>query len=426
MIIAILLALGIYTLNFVVAPFPFWPSYLRLWQAVLDNSSQLPLKTLSVQILLLFRYLAFSPLFTFLWYLDKILYPDYQHVKIEPVFIIGEPRSGTTLLHRTLAGDEETFFGIRHFEWRYPFISLLKIIKALGLENYIKRMNYWPDTVAGREAANMHPNTLFDYEEDGTFFEENMLHHLLVINKFPFINLITALDSISELRPKQQHHFMRVHREVIQKMGYLKGSTKIYLSKEVLSHHKLFLLREYYPQARFIVNLRESAQFLSSWLALTRTTILTNTGADINGIDRFNETLVTRMRYDCRFLQQFIRAEPYNKNISIVLFSQLVDNTRKTIIKLYADLDIIIPLSFQYHLNTLSANQQNRSRGYDYAVLHRPGFEEFDELIAKETVSVEQLQQTSSSPNLTRPLEVRITSKEDDKQAMEDIIFKNN
>lgn len=378
----IAVALLVYSINFLLAPFPHWPTFFQLWSAVLSNRSQLPLNAKIKQALLLMRYLLTSPLFTFLWYLDKAFYPSYRDIIIKPIFIIGEPRNGTTLLHRTLASDEETFFSIRHYEWRYPFIALLKLIKWSGFDHKIKSLNYWPATPAGDQAAKMHPNTLYDYEEDGTFFEENFLHHLLVINKFPYTHLIQLLDSFPELPAKQQLALMTIHREVLQKIAYLKGQNHFYLSKEVLGHNKLTYLMKMYPDAKFIVNLRNSTYFLSSWLELTKITIASNTGIDTVAIPNFNITLVNRMQQDCSTLLNFLQQQ-HGFKIVTVPFNQLSENLAHTIIKIYRQLQLVLPSSFRQYLSTIQNQQKNRQRGYDYTVEQRKGFENFDDYVLR-------------------------------------------
>ena len=43
----------------------------------------------------------------FAYLVDNLFYPDYQHQEVrEPVFIVGNFRSGTTFLHRLLTKDE--------------------------------------------------------------------------------------------------------------------------------------------------------------------------------------------------------------------------------------------------------------------------------------------------------------------------------
>ena len=63
-------------------------------------------------------------------------------MNVNPVFIIGQPRSGTTFLHRTLAADNQNFIAIKHYEWRYPFISFQKLMKYSGLWKLLYNKSY--------------------------------------------------------------------------------------------------------------------------------------------------------------------------------------------------------------------------------------------------------------------------------------------
>jgi hypothetical protein len=65
-------------------------------------------------------YLLFPLLELAIWLgllLDEVLFREYQQEPIEsPVFIVGNPRSGTTLLHRLLTKDVERFSTMRMWE----------------------------------------------------------------------------------------------------------------------------------------------------------------------------------------------------------------------------------------------------------------------------------------------------------------------
>src|SRR5687767_9602780 len=105
-----------------VSPFPYWPTYFRLWRCVLFSPGSVTAKRRQAWFLL--KAAARAPLCGLCWLIDEIFYADYRRQTITPVFIVGQPRCGTTLLHRTLARDRETFFAVRHLEWRYPFICV--------------------------------------------------------------------------------------------------------------------------------------------------------------------------------------------------------------------------------------------------------------------------------------------------------------
>jgi hypothetical protein len=66
--------------------------------------------------------------------LDVVLFPVFRQVEVkQPVFIIGNPRSGTTFLHRLLARDEKTFSTMRTWEMLVaPSITMRKVFWALS------------------------------------------------------------------------------------------------------------------------------------------------------------------------------------------------------------------------------------------------------------------------------------------------------
>lgn len=66
--------------------------------------------------------------------LDELLFPNYKQISIkQPVFIIGNPRSGTTFLHRLMCIDEEKFVFNLMYHTTFPSITLYRVIQFLKL-----------------------------------------------------------------------------------------------------------------------------------------------------------------------------------------------------------------------------------------------------------------------------------------------------
>lgn len=372
-----------YLLGYLFAPFPMRSTYFLLWLNVIFNpAKQISFKARLKQALLLLRYAILCPFFTLLWYLDWLLYPSFKHQQVRPIFIIGTPRSGTTFLHRTLANDEQTFFAIRHIEWRYPYIVLQKLIIFFRLEEKIKKINYWPNNKAGLKAAKMHPQTLYDWEEDAIFFEECFLHHFYVMLRFPYPNLLPMLENFKKLPAYKQRHMMKIYHQVIQKMMYLKGQNKIYLSKEVASHTKLDFLVDMYPQANFIINIRKSNEFLSSILELVRLSILTKADVDVLPIEQFKTDFVGIMSNEYSCLMKFLAQDLKQKRLCIT-FRQLNKNPEAIVKYIYRELNLPLSNTYEKYLNELQKNQEKREKKYEYETEFFPGFEEFDQLVSK-------------------------------------------
>ncbi|MBU6163262.1 MAG: sulfotransferase, partial [Myxococcales bacterium] len=64
--------------------------------------------------------------------LDSIVYPRIkQHPMQSPVFIVANPRSGTTYLHRLMAMDEERFTAMRLWHTMFPSVSAHRGVRAI-------------------------------------------------------------------------------------------------------------------------------------------------------------------------------------------------------------------------------------------------------------------------------------------------------
>jgi hypothetical protein len=180
--LAVVAVVAAYALLLGLSPFPHWPSYRAVFSSV-TRARSITLRQRAVLYKYLLKDLLVFPVISFFWLVDEVLYRGYRKVEVEaPVFIAGQPRSGTTFLHRTMSADEN-FISLKHLEWRYPLISLWKLIDLFHLRSRVEKVHYWPNTPAGRLARKMHDDRLGSFEEHGMFFEERLYHHYFVFRR---------------------------------------------------------------------------------------------------------------------------------------------------------------------------------------------------------------------------------------------------
>lgn len=364
------------------APLPYWRTYLRLWRCVLLKPGTLIAKRRQARFLLWSGLRA--PVWSILWHLDEWLFPQYRQHNIQPLFIIGQPRCGTTFLHRTLAQDKCHFFAIRHLEWRYPFICVQKIIIWLGLEKKLGEISYWSKSNAGNVAAKMHSNKLMDLEEDGIFFEENFLHHFFIYLRFPYQGLLSDVDEFPELSVRAQQAMLSTHRKLLQKVAYLSSAKQqFYLSKEVTSHNKIPTLLQLYPNARFIVVARESSYFMPSLMALVRMSTWSKTGEDPMTQPGWYDTLVSRMRKDSmRLVEICEHVIPANRQLRVAA-ADVIKRPSVSIATIYREIGLKMPEAMAAELKELDRKQAARDRGYQYDAFNPEGFGMYDDFVKR-------------------------------------------
>src|SRR5208282_4775004 len=218
---------------YVLSPFVLWRSFFLILKRILvtrDLGTRSKLKLL----LHLTKELLYLPLLTLLWFIDELWFHAFRTTEVKsPIFIMSQPRSGTTFLLRTLSLDSQTFFSLKHLEWRLPFIVLWKALDRLGLRERVEKINYWRNTEPGRLASKLHFHELGSFEEHGIFFEERMYHHYFTFRRFPLPEILARVTDIENLSNGEKRKLVRTFKKVVQKASYYRGAGRIWLTKEM-------------------------------------------------------------------------------------------------------------------------------------------------------------------------------------------------
>ena len=152
--------------------------------------------------------------------LDNLFYPDYHQVEVkQPIFIVGNFRSGTTLLHRLLTKDEDaTSFS----SWE---IYLAPSIVARKLFHWLMKFNYAiGDPVQGiinifnrivAKNTYLHKIGLNEVEEDGqVFFHLWSSYNLLAFFPFPIL-VKQYIYYDDQIPPEEKEREMSYYQEVV-------------------------------------------------------------------------------------------------------------------------------------------------------------------------------------------------------------------
>jgi hypothetical protein len=204
--------------------------------------------------------------------MDEIVFHGYRKLRVEaPVFITGIPRSGTTFLHRTLASEAAEFTCLHTWEALLaPSITERRLIRLLAV---VDRKLGTPGGrllrlclrrfASGLDA--IHAVALDAPEEDylallpvgGCF---------ILMMAFPFARDLRVLATFGELPEKERLAYMGYYRRCLQKHLYCHPGKRL-LSKNAAFSSWCSELRSTFPDARFLICIREPTMALSSQLS---------------------------------------------------------------------------------------------------------------------------------------------------------------
>lgn len=211
------------------------------------------------------------------WLADELFYPHNRDEPIQrPVFIIGNPRSGTTFLYRLLAKDQETFTAMRLWEMLFaPSIAQRRIVHGLAaldrrLGNPVRRLIARADQKAAAHNA-VHGAQLLAPEEDQFL----LIHAWATLAIWHFSGVLEeaqAYTHFDTLVPaKEKRRIMMCHRRGVQRhlLAHRRwdGSERHYLAKNPSASPKVRALLETFPDARFVYLVRNPLSMIPSMIS---------------------------------------------------------------------------------------------------------------------------------------------------------------
>jgi hypothetical protein len=204
--------------------------------------------------------------------LDHLLFPGFKKQPIRsPVFIVGNPRSGTTFLHRVMARDSRfTYF--RLYQTIFPSVLFYKLFAAAGrLDRLLGRP---ADRLLARISRrgfrgweSIHPTDHEKAESDEMLFVYAMLSPLIGL-QFPFFQELRQAVRPDLLPRKEREKLKAYYRSCLQRHLYATGPDKVLLEKVALIAGRLQTVREVLPDMRIVHMLRNPYNSVPSLVSM--------------------------------------------------------------------------------------------------------------------------------------------------------------
>jgi hypothetical protein len=308
----------------------------------------------------------------FYFLLDELFFPSYRKVTLnQPVFIVGIPRSATTLMLQTLSADTERFSSMKLWEivlapticQKKIFLLIYQIDKFLN--SPIRRIAGRLDKLLFRKFEHFHPLSLFTLEEDEYLFYHIFSSPMLIL-MFPGVRWFNALlDFDCNIGRTRKNRIIAYYKNCIRKHLFVHGEHKQYLAKNPAHLLKINTLRLAFPDAFFIYMLRIPHQSVPSCASL-----FTNL-ARIHQNTRDSGTITNRsLAIIDQMFRTVGRIEPeyISPNEAVIKYEEFIPGIENTIVILYGQFKFKLSDSLMARIKSLAEKNKSFASKHKYSL----------------------------------------------------------
>lgn len=364
-----------WTITLSLCPFPDWKDVLMMLKVSVTTRYKdlsFPYNTAGFWYILWKVGVCF-PVETILWHLDDVLFPEYKTTEIqEPVFLLGQPRSGTTMFESLLSEDNERFCSMLLYEMRYPYLCLqytvdfITQIDTKFFKGNIYKFVLWMGLLnALQESGERKDMRRLRYDlpdEDDLLFFFHTFCHFLLVGFFPDAEAVSFNHRFSDLRKDTRAQYMELHLRAVQKVMYRRGQGRRYLAKWVAGWNgQLDEAKRVYPDAKYVVLVRDPKDSLPSWMKLQGLLAYQMSGNNVlkNHAD-VRETIIKENIEWFRKEIEFCRTTS-RKNLLVLRYTDLIADIPQQVKIMYQFLDQYIEKGSKFH-QILQAKKRRQYR----------------------------------------------------------------
>ena len=299
--------------------------------------------------------------------IDEIFFPGYRKVKIkQPVFIIANPRSGTTYLHRLISKDDNRFAYTKFahtFFMTASFTKFADLIKWIDQHtgNLIRNSLNKVDEVFWGGWDNIHSMGFNKAEEDELPFAQTMMSIGIFI-PFPYYHLIDGTKFLDKEPVSVRNGVMDFYESCVKRFVYASGQEKTYLSKNVMSSGRFKSLLERFPDAKIIYIARHPYEALPSLTSMFSTMYGPGEDAELSrqALSEFGIQLYL-------YVAEMRRSIPSSQFITLK-YDDLVHNPKEAVLKIYEHFDWKASEEFTLMLEAEQEKQKNYHSDHEYSL----------------------------------------------------------
>ncbi|MFU8831080.1 MAG: sulfotransferase family protein [Wenzhouxiangella sp.] len=302
---------------------------------------------------------------------DKLFFRGFVRQQVTaPVFIVGNPRSGTTFLHRLLALDEARFSTMSMGEVLFaPSVTLRAAggaIAALdrGLGRIFSRLRR--KTEASWQERNVMHKVSLDAPEEDDYLLLHAWSALTVGLSSGMLNEARAYTFFDQRIPAHRRdRIMAFYRRMVQRHLYARSGATSYLAKNPALTPKLATLFGHFPDARVICLVRNPLEMVPSYLSMMQ---FSWHAVGLNGDDpALREYVIEMAKHWYSYPRRVLRDLPPDRYI-FVRYEELVADPAATVRRIYSHFNHEPDEDFASRLEQEASRSRGFSSRHDYSL----------------------------------------------------------
>ncbi|MGM0557946.1 MAG: sulfotransferase [Myxococcota bacterium] len=303
-------------------------------------------------------------------WLDDTLFPGYRTRRVEsPVFIVANPRSGTTFLHRLMSLDEQ-FFHLKLYHTLFPSVSLIRLFHSLDelegpVGDALRAVTRLVERLAFGGWDDIHRIGFRRAEEDEALFVLNLLTPALYL-------LLHEIDDVPtpgylDTAPREvRDRIIRYYRDSITRIAEAEQADGRLLEKSVLIGGRIQTMLEVYPDARFVHLVRHPYRAIPSFVSMFRSTWH---AVSPSIPDESPETRrLTELGIDYYRRLHDVASELDDERVRTVMFGDLVGKPVETLEGIYDWLDTPMTDAFRASVEYELAHPAKHKSNHEYSL----------------------------------------------------------
>jgi hypothetical protein len=307
---------------------------------------------------------------------DEIFFRGYKKKQIKaPVFIISNPRSGTTFLHRLISLDHENFVYTKNahtFQMTASFVKLANALKWIDVRtgNYLSRGFNKVDEKLWGGWDDMHPMGFNKAEEDEMVFAQMMMSTGIFI-PFPYFHLINDNKFLDREPDDVRKNVMDFYESCIKRFLYAADGGRTYLAKNVMSTGRFKTLLQRFPDARIIYIARHPYDAVPSFASMFTAMYKLHSPNMPDSAPPKKAWAQLGIDY-FKYSQEMKKAIPAEQFIELK-YDDLLDKPQEEVLKVYRHFNWQPSANFLERLSREQARNRNYKSAHEYS-LEQYGF----------------------------------------------------